>query len=579
MSPGYSESEWNSVLVDAATNPRPNRPTPRRTKRTAGASKAEKELAAIKSSPWWRATSPGRRVAAKAKTMRVRRSDRQSSSADEINITALKDALRRRLDTVIGEFRPGLKQSASAPQALQRCAEIADLDPRDKALLWLMFIATAATFPTERQLQGFQAEVQVAGASTALAQLVRDHLGRSDTWSLSADLVLMTEPVVDTTDTSTQNLHSGIQRVVRQTLPRWAKSHTFTISIWDDECGVLRDVSPAEYARVFSFNPGDDPPTDTPDSIGPRRILVPWNSVLVIPELITTHERALAMSALGTWSGSELSLVIFDLIPLKMPEAFPVWLRAAFVTTMTVLRSSHRVSAISESVATDVEQFTGIFRDIVPSRAAVRSHPLPVVVPATVPIRTPTGPLPFGQDSEGPLIVVVGSLEPRKNQLFVLRAAELLWNSGLKFRLTFIGWGAWKTDGIEAEISKTQSEGRPVQVIRRATDEVLWSAYRQAAFTVYISLAEGYGLPAAESIAVGTPVVLSNIGSMAEIGAGGGALMVNPRDLDEVADAMRTLLTDLDELASLTEQARQHPQSTWDDYADQTWRWLVDGEG
>ena len=73
--------------------------------------------------------------------------------------------------------------------------------------------------------------------------------------------------------------------------------------------------------------------------------------------------------------------------------------------------------------------------------------------------------------------------------------------------------------------------------------------------------------------------MLSDIGSMAEIGAGGGAVLVNPRDLDEVADAMRTLLTNPDELAALAEQARSHPQSTWDDYAEQTWKWLVDGEG
>ncbi len=79
----------------------------------------------------------------------------------------------------------------------------------------------------------------------------------------------------------------------------------------------------------------------------------------------------------------------------------------------------------------------------------------------------------------------------------------------------------------------------------------------------------------AESLALGTPVITSEYGSMAEIAAGGGALTVDPRDDHAIADAMRDLLTDDALLAQLESQARARPSRTWDDYARETWSVLV----
>jgi glycosyltransferase involved in cell wall biosynthesis len=176
-----------------------------------------------------------------------------------------------------------------------------------------------------------------------------------------------------------------------------------------------------------------------------------------------------------------------------------------------------------------------------------------------------------------PIVLSVGSIEPRKNQLMTLRAAEMLWREGLQFQLLFIGWGSWQADGIVAEVQRVSESGRPVRIIRRADEELLWSAYAAARFSVYISIAEGYGLPIGESLAAGTPVITSNYGSMAEVAEHGGAVTVNPRSLTEVSDAMRNLLCDDAELARLTDELGQAEPANWDDYADQTWEWLVNG--
>ena len=84
----------------------------------------------------------------------------------------------------------------------------------------------------------------------------------------------------------------------------------------------------------------------------------------------------------------------------------------------------------------------------------------------------------------------------------------------------------------------------------------LWSLYRTASFTVFPSLTEGFGLPIAESLICGTPVITSNYGAMAEAARAGGALLVDPRNVGEITDAMRRLLTDAEQLRQLADEAQ-----------------------
>ncbi len=99
-----------------------------------------------------------------------------------------------------------------------------------------------------------------------------------------------------------------------------------------------------------------------------------------------------------------------------------------------------------------------------------------------------------------------------------------------------------------------------------------------ARFSVFPSLLEGFGLPVAESLASGTPVITSRYGSMAEIARGGGALLVDPRDVDDLERQMRRLLTDDELLERLRDEARSRDFGTWDQYAHDVWSFLVGEE-
>jgi glycosyltransferase involved in cell wall biosynthesis len=176
-----------------------------------------------------------------------------------------------------------------------------------------------------------------------------------------------------------------------------------------------------------------------------------------------------------------------------------------------------------------------------------------------------------------PIVLAVGSHEPRKNHLALLHAAELLWREGLLFSLVFVGGHSWNSTEFDQRMAALRGAGRPVQTIRALPDDLLWAAYRQAYCTVFASLHEGYGLPVAESLASGTPVITSNFGSMRELASRGGALLIDPRQDHQLRDALRQLLLDRPLRDRLAAEAATIPHRSWDDYATETWAYLVNG--
>ena len=84
-----------------------------------------------------------------------------------------------------------------------------------------------------------------------------------------------------------------------------------------------------------------------------------------------------------------------------------------------------------------------------------------------------------------------------------------------------------------------------MQTVRALPDDLLWAAYRLAYCTVFASLHEGFGLPVAESLASGTPVITSNFGSMRRHRQPGRRPARRPpRRPTQLTDALRQLLTD-----------------------------------
>ena len=140
-------------------------------------------------------------------------------------------------------------------------------------------------------------------------------------------------------------------------------------------------------------------------------------------------------------------------------------------------------------------------------------------------------------------LLYLGTLEPRKNIPAIIDAyARLRKNYAIQEKLVLAGGKGWLYDTI---FEKVQQLGLLEDVIFPGfvadTEQALW--YHAASAFVYPSLYEGFGIPVAEALACGVPVVTSNVSSLPEAGMDI-ALSVNPSNLDELTEALYTALTD-----------------------------------
>lgn len=437
----------------------------------------------------------------------------------------------------------------------------------DVQRLWLLWTALCSAFPDSDQLLEARRYLELAdadGSAAWLLDVAYDAVLNAGTPTAEMDVV-EDAVVVDVDFCATNDHHTGIQRVVRETVPRWVRDHELLLVGWTTASGALRRLGPHETDRVLRWDAvqsaGSAVPTSTRADQRPGRLVVPWNSTVVLPEN-PEPQRCPAIAAMAEHSGNVVTAIGYDCIPVVSPELIHPGLPDRFARYLTVIKHATAVAGISTSAT---EEFRG-FADMMPSQGLTGPRVVEVALPVEVPAHD--GPAPAAE--EPPLVMSVGSFEPRKNQLAVLHAAERLWREGHRFSLRFIGGGGWRTE-FDAEMNRLAAAGRDVQVAVRITDQELWQTYRRARFSIFASLHEGYGLPVAESLAYGTPALTTDYGSTAEIAAEGGALTVDPRDDDALLAAMRRLLTDDALITELQRAARARPTRTWDDYAAELW--------
>jgi len=440
---------------------------------------------------------------------------------------------------------------------------------RNDSELWLLFSALSGAFPYDRDLvhaiqfrdghslDDFADWIIAASAISANA-------GGSTVLPMRivSDLTF-----VDVSSCARFNRQTGIQRVERETLPLWQRDHGDEMQLvaWSDRDGVYRSLREKELRRVIAWGTHNE--LDDDESTEGLEFLVPWNTTIVLPE-VPNHDQSGRLRAIARHTGCVATVIGYDMIPMMSPEMLPHAMGTDFLEYLGVVKYAAVIAGISQS-ATD--EFRGFFQAVTnedPGNAAIVACELPTAVPEReLGVSSP--------DSDETIILCVGSHEPRKNHGTVLHAAELLWREGHEFQLWFFGGGGWGTD-FDVLAQKLKKKGRKVELRKAVSDSILWDAYRRASFTVFPSLHEGFGLPVAESLAFGTPAITTNYGSTREIGERGGCLLVDPRSDDDVLGAMRQLLTDPAELARLSTEARAIPMRTWDEYAADLWKVLVD---
>jgi glycosyltransferase involved in cell wall biosynthesis len=168
------------------------------------------------------------------------------------------------------------------------------------------------------------------------------------------------------------------------------------------------------------------------------------------------------------------------------------------------------------------------------------------------------GPLPEGL---GPgFLLAVGTIEPRKNYPRLLAAYRLLKARGDAPPLVVAGRVGWAYGSALDELRAEPG----VRLLVGVDDAGLLGLYRAAAALAFPSLYEGFGLPLLEAMAEGLPALVGNAGSLPEL-AGDAALLVDPRDVEAIADGLQRVLGDSELRARLAEAGpRRAAGYTWE---------------
>ena len=142
-------------------------------------------------------------------------------------------------------------------------------------------------------------------------------------------------------------------------------------------------------------------------------------------------------------------------------------------------------------------------------------------------------------DLPAQFVLFVGTIEPRKNLERLVQAVAHL---DEPLPLVIAGADGW--GGVAATLGRTSVETRFLGFV---DDRDLPGLYAAATVFAYPSVWEGFGMPVAEAMVQGTPVITSRGTSTAEV-AGGAAVLIDPLDVDDIARGLTTALGDRDRL-------------------------------
>lgn len=388
------------------------------------------------------------------------------------------------------------------------------------------------------------------GARSALVDFASEALSRN----------LVTPPtsslVVDLSEVVQVDYGTGIHRVVRnltRELIGLGCSGGFTCVPACLDGGEYRVASEYVHERLGAMHL----------AFKGRVEFAPGDILLLLDSAWSEPERFQSVLCEAEDLGVEVVGFVYDLIPLRhpdtcvpeMPLAFRRWLEH-------IVRVSHAIICISRATADDLIAF--IDENHLQHRSGLRIHyaHLGSDLDGDLTGEASEGTRIAFSDMRHPTFLMVGTLEPRKGHVEVLKAFEQLWAGGYDLALCLIGKPGWKMQPFTERLRSHPEFGRRLYWLERVSDVDLNYAYLHAAALIQASHAEGFGLPLLEAARHGTPVVCSDIPVFREV-AGDAAQYFEMGSVTSLAQLLRRLVEDPRMLARLPKRER-----TWRDAAE-----------
>ena len=378
---------------------------------------------------------------------------------------------------------------------------------------------------------------------------------------------------MDVTSAAATPVNMGVQRTVRGLYSHLRQRCPVTPVRWDFHGKCYARLSPRETGfldhpfasyKKSSGTPGrwdlqhwledwKDWWTRSSRRLATSAVLHAGNTLLISD--LCWDTRICSWAAMGSLRGKKIA-VFHDAMPLRIPGQADSHDKL-FAEYVRQLAQMDLVICISQEVEDDLLRYWKEF-GLTPK-----------------PTRILTWPVPFEEERpdnppnlDAKKIIYVARLKLRKNHLVLLDACEKLWQRGEIFALDLIGIEDAFSDTrkILRRVRELADQGRPVQWHKHISDAELTAHYRDCSFTAFPSRLEGFGLPIIESLWHSRPVICGRNGAIGEVAAGGGCVLIDQNNSDELAEAMSSLLHDPAHYQRLYDEARHRAFRSWDDY-------------
>ncbi len=376
--------------------------------------------------------------------------------------------------------------------------------------------------------------------------------------------------IIDVTNAVRDPANSGVIRVTRRISRELQKYVPVLFVVWDQEKKKYFFPTKIEFDQLSQFNgpvlsaecplSSEDRKLSLLDYLQSNKKAETW---LIFTETID-EDRSRIIRRFARRNHISLSAIFYDAIPVLYPEfCLDSAVQNNHSHYMTGLAECDLVIPISEYSSECLQKF---WKDHNIKGCKVRCDLLPGEF-GGYDRNTIVQDTNFDKIN----ILCVSTLEPRKNHKTLINACLLMEREHpeLNWTLTLVGNRYLGAFEIADNIQTISLNNPRIQLRGVVSDHTLNLLYKEASFTVYPSIIEGFGMPILESIWQGKPVICSNKGVMSELAAAGGCLTTDILDERLLASTIYQLCMDKKLLHNLSQEAVNRKLKTWDEYTQQ----------
>lgn len=339
------------------------------------------------------------------------------------------------------------------------------------------------------------------------------------------------ELLIDITHLYTQDLKTGIQRVVRSIL---------------NELENSEDLSPIDIQPIFLT-----------DKDGfwcykyvkePTEIVVPKkNDIFFGLDLNGAITAADISGLLSDWKerGPSINFVVYDILPISHPHWWPEgtgffheeWFKS-------ILKYADKIFCISESVSKDVETYLLNHISEIQNQPIIDFFHLGADIDSSMPSKGIPEDAEYVLNRLGstPSFLSVGTIEPRKGYKQTLSAFEKLWEDGMDINFVIVGKQGWMVDELAIKMRNHPERNQRLFWLEGVSDEYLEKIYAASTCLIASSEGEGFGLPLIEAAQHKLSIIARDIPVFREVAGDYAYYFINGNDPSILVEAIHDWL-------------------------------------